>query len=148
MGSIARMGPKPPSSCWYMSRSSPPTHRSKSCFKIWKVWTPPLTMQKYVIRKCLLLLTMYSNLCYNNCLKASFTLVQNFNEVIKFQREVQLTSHHVIWLHIEFITFWQEVTFCKCNLISSGADCRLHHFSIQDFTSWYKLNTKFSWFHL
>ena len=26
MGSIARMDSKPPSSCWYMPRPSPPTH--------------------------------------------------------------------------------------------------------------------------
>ena len=40
MGSIVHMDPKPPSRCWYISRPSPPSHRSKSCFQIWKAWTP------------------------------------------------------------------------------------------------------------
>ena len=38
MGSIARMDPKPPSSCWYMSRPLPPPHRSKSCFQTYEEW--------------------------------------------------------------------------------------------------------------
>ena len=40
MSSIARMDPKPPSSCGYKSRLSPPTHNSKLCFQKWKAWTP------------------------------------------------------------------------------------------------------------
>ena len=32
-------------SCWYMSRTSLPTHRSKSCFRNWKAWPPPLSPQ-------------------------------------------------------------------------------------------------------
>ena len=33
MGSIARMDPKPPSGCWYMSRSSPQPIRQSRGFK-------------------------------------------------------------------------------------------------------------------
>ena len=53
MGCIARMDPKPTSSCWYMLRPSPPTHKSKSCFKI-EGLEPPLNKQSesYFILIC------------------------------------------------------------------------------------------------
>ena len=41
MGSIARMGPKPPVSCAYVPRPSPPTHISKSIFQKYTLPYPP-----------------------------------------------------------------------------------------------------------
>ena len=52
LGSIARMVPKPPSSCWYKSRPLPQIHISESCFQDWKAWTlppPPLSYYKIII---------------------------------------------------------------------------------------------------
>ena len=54
--SIAHMIPKPPLGCWYISRLSPSTQSSKSCFQNRKAWTPlrgvgsPLKILKTWIR--------------------------------------------------------------------------------------------------
>ena len=45
MGSIARMDPKPPSSCWYMSRPSPQPKGQNRVFKFERPDPLPLTCE-------------------------------------------------------------------------------------------------------
>ena len=50
MGSIARMDPKPPYNCWYMSRPSPQPIGQNRVFEIERPEPlPPLNWSRYII---------------------------------------------------------------------------------------------------
>ena len=107
------MNPEPPSSCWYMSRPSPTTHSSKSCFEYWQVTRhePPLKI-----------LGCYHRVYWEryNTPKVSKITVIRFVQ-LKWTRKLNCFTRNFIFIKYQFdlclfcvdycFSFWSELSF-------------------------------------